>query len=251
MEILRTILLRHDVDNNLGLRLGIPKILAIEKKHDVRSVFFVRYDEISSASDVKLLQNIVRDGWEVGLHLVNTDGRNGTYYRNGERSFIRPEDELQSLRRRLDVPIYGVTPCGSTIGWSGETTWRILDALNLEYIEGYGKPIDNLNSFVFQGHLTMKDYIIKYGEKRGFHRFLTAIDLSLTESSLTSVLSHPIWFVKPVGPRRTFTEKLGKWINHALGLKLLCGAYDRFLEYYRGKVKFLNYHKYIQNYSHG
>ena len=55
MEILRTILLRHDVDNNLGLRLGIPKILAIEKKHDVRSVFFVRYDEISSADDVELL----------------------------------------------------------------------------------------------------------------------------------------------------------------------------------------------------
>ena len=79
MEILMTILLRHDVDNNLGLRLGIPKILAIEKKHDVRSVFFVRYDEISSASDVKLLQNIVRDGWEVGLHLVNTDGRNGAF----------------------------------------------------------------------------------------------------------------------------------------------------------------------------
>ncbi len=238
------------MDNNLGLRLGIPKILEIEKKHDVRSVFFVRFDEISSANDVELLQDIVRDGWEVGLHLVNTDGRKGTYHRNEERSFIRPEDELQNLKHLLDVPIYGVTPCGSTIGWSGETTWRILDALNLEYIEGYGKPIDNLNSFVFLGHLTMKDYIIKFREDKGLREFNLALDNRLDECCLSSVLSHPIWFVKPVGPRRTFLEKMEKWINQVLGLNLLCSPYHRFLDFYRGKVRFMNYHSYIQNHIH-
>ena len=123
--------LRHDVDTVYGLRWGLPKIISIEKKYDVRSTFFVRVDVVHSDKDLRVLKRIADEGWEIGLHLINTIN---------DSKLMSPEDKLKSLRKLLGVPIYGVTPCGSTIGFKGDVTWRIMDSLGLIYMEGYGMP---------------------------------------------------------------------------------------------------------------
>lgn len=123
--------LRHDLDTVYGLRMGLPKIIAIEKKCDVRSTFFVRVDVVRSDKDRRVLKRIADEGWEIGLHLINTVN---------DSRLLSPEGELKLLRKHLDVPIYGVTPCGSTIGFKGDVTWRIMGSLGLDYMEGYGMP---------------------------------------------------------------------------------------------------------------
>ena len=99
--------LRHDLDTVYGLRWGLPKIVSIEKKCDVRSTFFVRVDVVRSDKDRRVLKRIADEGWEIGLHLINTVN---------DSRLLSPEGELKLLRKLLGVPIYGVTPCGSTIG---------------------------------------------------------------------------------------------------------------------------------------
>jgi len=69
--------LRHDVDTVYGLRWGLPKIISVEKKYDVRSTFFVRVDVIRSDKDKHALKRIADDGWEIGLHLINTVNDSG------------------------------------------------------------------------------------------------------------------------------------------------------------------------------
>lgn len=95
--------LRHDIDTVYGLRLGLPQIISIERKHGVRSTFFVRIDLIKSKKDVATLKKILDEGWEIGLHLINTDGR---------PNLIHPMEELNLLQSHLEAPIYGVTYCG-------------------------------------------------------------------------------------------------------------------------------------------
>ena len=155
--------LRHDIDTVYGLRLGLPKIISIEKRYDVRSTFFIRVDIIKSKNDVNLLKKLVKEGWKIGLHLIHTDGR---------ANFMTPKEELDLLFSHLEAPIYGVTPCGSTIGWKGEKTWNVMEYLNLQYLEGYGVPETELTTFVMPAHLSLDLYYVrKFGEKEGYNKF--------------------------------------------------------------------------------
>ncbi|MCK4434396.1 hypothetical protein KAU92_02810 [Candidatus Bathyarchaeota archaeon] len=100
--------------------------------------FLFRVDVIRSDKDRIFLRRIVDDGWEAALHLINTVG---------DSSLSSPRGELELLKKLVGVPVYGVTPCGKTIGFKGDVTWRIMDSLGLDYMEGYGVPNFKVRNF--------------------------------------------------------------------------------------------------------
>jgi peptidoglycan/xylan/chitin deacetylase (PgdA/CDA1 family) len=220
--------LRHDLDTVYGLRYGLPKIISIEKKHDVKSTFFVRVDVIQSDKDKRALKRIADESWEIGLHLVNTINDSG---------LLPPEEELKLLRKLLDVPIYGVTPCGSTIGFKGDVTWRIMDSLGLKYMEGYGMPKFKVNSFVFPTHLPLDIYYVKnFGGNEGYQKFKKDLVQKLESEGLATVLVHPEGFLRSVQG-----HGLTKVILTLLRKGMMNKIYDNFLHEFQNKVEFKKY----------
>ncbi|MGY0287414.1 MAG: hypothetical protein ACUX7D_01410 [Candidatus Methanodesulfokora washburnensis] len=219
--------LRHDIDNTYGLRKGLSKIISVESKLDIRSTFFVRADVIKSEKDMEILRRIEDDGWEIGLHLINTVG---------SPDLPSPEEELKVLRR-LNAPIYGVTPCGKTIGFRGEVTWRVMDSLGLDYMEGYGKPDFPVRTFVMPTHLSFDiHYVRKFGEEEGYRRFKEDLLKELERNKVATVLVHPEWFVRSVGGKG-----LTKIPLTLLRIKMMNRVYERFLSDFRDKIKFKKY----------
>jgi hypothetical protein len=220
--------LRHDLDTVYGLKWGLPKIISIEKKYDVKSTLFVRVDLLGSDKDKRVLKALADEGWEIGLHLINTVNDSG---------LLSPQGELKLLRELLGVPIYGVTPCGSTFGFKGDVTWRIMDYLGLKYMEGYGIPEFKANSFVFPTHLPLDIYYVrKFGVNEGYQKFRQDLLQRLESEGLATVLVHPEGFLRSVqshGLAKIFLTLLRKGIMNKL--------YDRFLREFQNKVRFQKY----------
>lgn len=220
--------LRHDVDEVYGLRFGVPKVISLEEKYGVRSTFFVRVDVIRSDKDCAVLRRIVDDGWEVALHLINTIGDSRLPSHRGE---------LELLKKLVDIPIYGVTPCGKTIGFKGDTTWRTMDSIGLDYMEGYGVPDFKVGTFVMPTHLSFDIYYVRnFGEKEGYRRFKKDLLCKLEENDLATVLVHPEWFVRSVGGSGLMKVPLT-----LLRKKMMNKIYGTFLCEFEGKVELMRY----------
>jgi len=220
--------LRHDIDTVYGLRRGLPKVIRIEEKYHVRSTFFVRIDIVRSEKDRRLLKEITDRDWEIGLHLINTinDSRLAT-----------PMDELKRLRRLVSAQIHGVTPCGTTIGFEGDVTWKTMDSLGLDYMEGYGMPQFKVNSFVFPTHLSLDiHYVRNLGEIEGYRKFKEDLMHRLEQGELATVLVHPEWFVRTVQGHGLMKIPLT-----LLGKGLMNKVYDRFLDEFKGTIEFKRY----------
>jgi peptidoglycan/xylan/chitin deacetylase (PgdA/CDA1 family) len=220
--------LRHDIDTSYGLRQGLPKIISLEEKYDVRSTFFVRVDILHSDRDIKILRWILDGGWEIGLHLINTID---------DLRLPSPESELEVLKNLFGDSIYGVTPCGSTIGFKGDTTWRVMDSLGLKYMEGYGLPRFAVNTFVIPTHLSLDiHYVRNFGEVKGYEMFKKALLEMLEKNGVATVLTHPEWFVRSVGGCGLIKIPLT-----LLRRKMMDKVYDIFLQEFKDKVKFKRY----------
>jgi len=220
--------LRHDIDTSYGLRQGLPKVISLEEKYDVRSTFFVRVDILHSDRDIKILRWILDGGWEIGLHLINTIG---------DPKLPPPKSELEVLKNLLGDSIYGVTPCGSTIGFKGDTTWRVMDSLGLKYMEGYGLPRFAVDTFVIPTHLSLDiHYVRNFGEVKGYKMFKKALLEMLEKNGVATVLTHPEWFVRSVGGSGLIKIPLT-----LLRRKMMDKVYDIFLQEFKDKVKFKRY----------
>ncbi|MEM2570081.1 MAG: hypothetical protein QXT67_09135 [Candidatus Bathyarchaeia archaeon] len=220
--------LRHDVDNTYGLRKGLPKVINIERRHDVKSTIFVRIDIFHSERDYKFLRSIFYEGWEIGLHLINTVN---------DPSLISPSEELKILREIVGTNVHGVTPCGKTIGFKGDITWMVMDSLGLEYMEGYGSPNFNVKTFIIPTHLSFDIYYVRnYGEENGYRKFKEDLMRKLDNKGVATVLTHPEWFVRSVGGRGLIKIPLT-----ILGVKMMNKVYEKFLSEFKDKVLFLRY----------
>ena len=224
----RIVGLRHDLDTVYGLRWGLPKIISIEKKCDVKSTLFIRVDVIRSDKDKRALKKIADEGWEIGLHLINTINDSG---------LLSPEGELKLLKKLLDVPIFGVTPCGSTIGFKGDVTWRIMCSLGLKYMEGYGMPSFRVDTFFFPTHLSLDiHYVRNFGEKKGYQNFKEDLLQRLEREGIATVLVHPEGFVRTVQ-----SKGLMKIPLTLLRKGMMNKLYETFLLEFKDRVGFQKY----------
>ena len=183
--------LRHDVDTKIGLLKGVPKVIEIENRFDVRSTFFVRVKVLKSSGNeaVEVLKNAEKNGWEIGLHLDNTLAL---------ESIESPQWELEELLK-YGFNIRGATPHGGIFEASGEKVWRVLDTLSLVYVQGYNNPPPNLKSIALPQHITLDWYVRKYGTKRGYKIFLNDLKKRLSKKGTAIILTHPEYFVLSTG----------------------------------------------------
>jgi len=219
--------LRHDVDNVYAVRRGLPLLVSIEEQYRVSSTIFVRTDVLPKQSYRDYMKQLESRGWEIGLHLINT---------TGTPSLPAPQTELSFLRK-IGLNIQGVTPCGKTIGFKDDVSWKIMDALDLKYMEGYGYPSYKTKTFVMPTHLSLDiHYVRNFGEKEGYRRFKADLLQKLGKDKLATVLVHPEWFVRSVGG-----SGLMKIPLTLLRKQMMNRIYDVFLSEYKGKVEFKKY----------
>jgi len=236
------ILLRHDVDSVWGLRKGVPIVAKLEDRFDVRSTFFVRARVPRDESDWKILKELQENGWEIGLHLDNTDGR---------EDLPPPEWELGVLVEH-GLVIHGVTPHGTVIGWNNPpVNWSVMDRLGLKYMEGYGDPPnEGIKTLVVKTHLSLDIYYIrKYGIKRGYDLFKKDLERRLQTDGYVSVLTHPEWFVRSVGVMGAgLFARAARLVMTLLNMRKLTGVYEVFLsEYHDQCVRYIDWvAKYVQ-----
>lgn len=227
--------LRHDVDSNFfGLRRGLPKVVEIERRFGVRSTIFVRARIVKSKEDIDYLRELEEEGWEIGLHLDNTINT---------PNLPLPDEELRFLREEVGVKIYGVAPHGGLIGWKEGVTWKVMDSLGLDYMEGYGSPPPSKTK-VIPNHISFDIGPIRiYGDGLGYHEFKRALEEELKSKNMTTVLTHPEWFVLSVGLpyKNPFMDRLTKILLTMAKKRMMGPLYQKFLEEYKGKVEFLRY----------
>lgn len=226
--------LRHDVDNIYGLRRGLPILICIEEKFEIKSTIFVRTDIFPEKSDKEYIKQLEDMGWEIGLHLINTINT---------PELPPPKDELQFLRD-IGLNIHGVTPCGKTIGWKGEVTWKIMDSLGLQYMEGYGSPNYETRTFVMPTHLSFDIYYVrKFGENKGYRVFTQDLDKTLKEKGYATILCHPEWFVRNMGyyTKNRTVVRISKVIFKILNKRFMSNVYKQFLADYNQKTRLIKY----------
>ena len=226
--------LRHDVDNIYGLRKGLPILIGIEEKFGIKSTIFVRTDILPEKSDKGYIKQLQDKGWEIGLHLINT---------TNTPELSSPQAELQFLRD-ISLNIQGVTPCGKTIGFKGDVTWKIMDSLGLQYMEGKDYPNFKTKTFVMPTHLTFDHaYVKKFGENKGYQVFTQDLDKMLLERGQATILSHPEWFVRSLGydSKNKTVIRLSKVIFKILNKRLMSNVYSQFLSDYSKKTRLIKY----------
>lgn len=253
------IALRHDVDTTFGLRYGLQKIVDIEEEYNVKSTIFIRADILKSEADALFLRRLEKRGWEIGLHLINTIN---------SPDVLSPEKERDILQDRLGVKICGVTPCGSGVedkGFTfslpirsfmqslapcglrtkdnGDTKWKVLDSLGLNYMENYGLPPPWVKTFVLPTHLSFDIYYIRnFGVKHGYQRFRHDLTFTLKHHRIATVLTHPEGFVRSVGMQfdNLWRYRTSKFFLTLVGKRKLDKVYQWFLSDFKG-MKFMKY----------
>ena len=216
--------LRHDIDNEWAITKGVPKIIALEKKYNVKSTFFTRVDALKTENSRSYLLSLQDEGWEIALHLINTID---------SPAYEPAIKELETLKS-FGFRIRGVSPCGKTIGFKGEQTWRVMDRLRLDYMCGYNSPVKKLKTYVMPNHLSFDiHYVRKYGEIEGYKRFLSDLNLRISKEGHATVLVHPEWFVRSVGKQVSslLMYRMYKILYTLMKKNLMNRVYEKFLEY--------------------
>jgi len=228
VSLVRRILLRHDLDKRFGIK-GIWKILDIEKRIGVRSTFFIREDVLYNDEALIIAEELSRNGWEIAFHLAQT------------ADFTKASEELRSFEKKFSIKPLGVSPCGSTVGWKGDITWKVMDSLGLKYVCGHGIPPESIKSKVMPDILTFDLFVREYGE-RSIEKIMN--EISKSESESIGILTHPEWFVRSIGSNwgGKWMLRLSKLFLTLIRRNLLDKYYERLLLIMKAKgLEFARY----------
>jgi hypothetical protein len=228
----KTIILRHDVDHPHGLDDGLCKVIDIERKHGVRSTFFLRFDRgVSDHKYKSLYQDLEKQGWEFGLHLSNHEGR---------PDLPSPEHELETVRA-LGLNIIGVAACGGTYRWLDSKSWIVQDRLRLHYVCSSNIPIPEgheMRSTIAPNHVTLDGlYLFKMGIPGG-QKYIEDFEEKLNKLNVLASLSHPNWFYITRSYLQPDNVKTTPFNN--------IEPFDNFLSYFKNNkdIKFKTFQEY-------
>lgn len=112
----KCIALIHDVDYDFG-KNNIPKILDIERKHNVTSTFFIRVQKYQLDSLKKLPKQ-----WEIGLH--------GEF--KGDNRAEKAAEQKKILEEKIERKVVGVSMHKGN--WEGERTIDAAEKAGFFYI---------------------------------------------------------------------------------------------------------------------
>lgn len=227
---MKTIILRHDFDWDDGLDDGVSIIIDIEKKYNVRSTIFLRYDRNVSDNKYKqLYQELELQGWEFGLHLANHEGK---------PEYTSPYIELETVRG-LGLNICGVSACGGTYKWLNPYGWVIQDSLGLKYIAPSTLPMPDgykLKSIIVPDYLMLDGrYLYRYGAE-GYDKYVEDFTIKLEQRKAFASLSHnrPFYRLRP---------------NQKDGIIQVTNTlyYDRFIEHFKrfDDIQFKTFKEYL------
>lgn len=130
-----------------------------------------------------------------------------------------------------------MTSCGKTIGFKGEVTWRVMDSLGLNNMEGYGKPEFEAKTFVLLTHLGFDIYYVRrFGEDEGYRKFKGDLMQQFSRNGVATVLVHLEWFVRSIQGKSLLKIPLT-----LLRKGLMNKVYDKFICDIKDKVDFKKY----------
>ena len=209
--------LRHDVDTAIGLLRGVGRLVEVEDRLDARSSFYVRARIVERLGEraCRLLRLLEDDGWEVGLHLDDSDGSLGTAY-----------SEYMVLRR-CGVSVRGVTVHGGIIGCRGWLTWRTIGMMGVEYIHGCPGALSGRPAALASPTIGLDHLIALHGPRGAVGECVSRASLLAYRAGSAVILAHPVYTVVSAAARFTqLPRRSGLAVRAAKLLeKLLAAAY--------------------------
>ncbi len=188
-----TIGLRHDVDTLVGLLMGVGRLARIEDRLGVRSSFYVRARLVEHLGDraCRILEALEDDGWEVGLHLDDSDATLGTAYR-----------EYLALSR-CGVRIRGVTVHGGITGCRGWLTWRTVSMMGVEYIQGCRGALASHPRVVAAPTIGLDHLVAIHGPSLAVERAAEMLAGAAYRHGAAVLLTHPVYTLVSASARRS------------------------------------------------
>lgn len=215
---MKTIILRHDFDWDSGLTDEVRLIFDIERKFNVKSTIFLRYDRgVSELKYKDFYKSLENEGWEFGLHLANHENKPG---------YDSPQHELETVKK-LGLNLIGLSACGGTYHWLDPNGWIVQDNVGLKYMcpSSLEIPVGySMKSIIAPTHLTMDGGYLWFHGDSGYDKLIHDFTLKLDLNNVLALLSHNTWFYKTIVPKNSPNEKVTN-----------TKYYDRFIQHFIDK----------------
>jgi peptidoglycan/xylan/chitin deacetylase (PgdA/CDA1 family) len=98
------VIMTHDVDTREGYEYGLSKFVEMEKQEDIVSTFNIVPNSLVYNLDQDLVTNLVRDGFDIGMHGLHHDGKFAYLSDDDQKARIF---EVAKRAKELNLPSMG------------------------------------------------------------------------------------------------------------------------------------------------